>query len=351
MKVTEGKNKHKSLWRESCEQLREDDDLMAKKEAEIEALKKRLAELGLRRSGSDDPDSVSGSSLTVVGRTDRMESPSLSVPATVHRGKAPPIDAFDGESADVRFDDWYPMLQRATAWNGWGERETLLQLAGHLRKRALLEWNLLDEKERSSLNFTVTALRERLDPGSQSTESVGIITYHPDVLTPAEQSAVPVMPSLGGKDPGVENQNQHDGAREEASKNRNDRVGELGQGPSDTARGSNKWEAETKTSGNGAGAEDPGVEMQVHSAEEEKDRSHAPNHRRVLPHIDHTTKTQTCGASVRKNQSDRACQPEEGQTTDQSHARGCPPQAASRVPTLETKEGNLQPDGNFTPTD
>ena len=77
-----------------------------------------------------------------VRRIARTESPSLNVSMTVHRGKAPPIDAFDGESLEVKSDDWYSMLQRAAAWNGWGEQETLLQLAGHLRKRALLEWNL-----------------------------------------------------------------------------------------------------------------------------------------------------------------------------------------------------------------
>ena len=68
-----------------------------------------------------------------------------------------------------KFDDWYPMLQRAATWNGWSEQETLIQLAGHLRKRALLEWNLLEEKEKTSLSSVVVALRERLDPGSRST--------------------------------------------------------------------------------------------------------------------------------------------------------------------------------------
>ena len=128
-------------------------------------------------------------------------------------------------------------------------------------------------------------------------KQLGIIAYHRDILTPEERSAGPVIPCLGGKDPGVENQNQHDGAREEASKDRNDRVGEIEQGPSDTA-GDNKWWAETKTSGSGTEAEDPGIKMQVHSAEEEKGRSRASNHQRVLPHTNHTTKTQTCEASV-----------------------------------------------------
>ena len=130
VKVAEERDKYKSLWRESCEQLREHDELIAKKDAEIGALKSRLAELETRRSTPDDPAPVSGGSLH---RTIRVDSPNP-MPPTGHRGKAPPIDAFDGESLEVKFDDWYPMLQRAATWNGWSEQETLIQLAGHLRK-------------------------------------------------------------------------------------------------------------------------------------------------------------------------------------------------------------------------
>ena len=69
----------------------------------------------------------------------------------------------------MRFDDWFPMLQRTAKWNGWSDKEALLQLAGHLRKRALLEWNLLGEAHKTTLSTAVTTLRERLDPGSRST--------------------------------------------------------------------------------------------------------------------------------------------------------------------------------------
>ena len=68
--------------------------------------------------------------------------------ASTHWGKAAPVDQFDGESAEVRFDDdWFPMLQRAAKWS---DEEALLQLAGHLRKQALLEWNLLGEAQKTS---------------------------------------------------------------------------------------------------------------------------------------------------------------------------------------------------------
>ena len=98
--------------------------MIARKDAEIGALESRLAKLGMRRSTPDDPAPMSGGSLKVLRRTVRVDSPSP-MPPTGHRGKAPPIDAFDGESLEVKFDDWYPMLQRAATWNGWSEQETL----------------------------------------------------------------------------------------------------------------------------------------------------------------------------------------------------------------------------------
>ena len=43
----------------------------------------------------------------------------------------------------------------------------MLQLAGHLRGRALQEWELLTDADRSSLESAVEALRKRLDPGGK----------------------------------------------------------------------------------------------------------------------------------------------------------------------------------------
>ena len=56
-------------------------------------------------------------------------------------GKAPPVDPFTGESSELRIDDRLPNLERASLWNGWTNDELLLQFAGHLCGRALLEWN------------------------------------------------------------------------------------------------------------------------------------------------------------------------------------------------------------------
>ena len=63
------------------------------------------------------------------------------------RGRAPPISLFSGEDAELRLDYWLPSMERAKAWNGWTTEECLLQMAGHLQGRALLEWNLLKDDE------------------------------------------------------------------------------------------------------------------------------------------------------------------------------------------------------------
>ena len=87
------------------------------------------------------------------------------VPANVRRrGKAPPVEPFTGEKQDELLDDWLPTLKRAGVWNAWSNEELLMQLAGHLRGRALQEWNLLTPEEKSGWKNAVTALKSRLEP-------------------------------------------------------------------------------------------------------------------------------------------------------------------------------------------
>lgn len=81
--------------------------------------------------------------------------------------KAPPIDPFTGENPELRLVDWLPSLRRAAQWNRWSKEEELMQLAGHLRGRALQKWNLLGQESLNDFEAAVTALRERLDPGSR----------------------------------------------------------------------------------------------------------------------------------------------------------------------------------------
>ena len=61
-----------------------------------------------------------------------------------------------------------PGLFRAAQWNDWSEHETLIQLAGHLRGRALQEWGLLTAREKKSLEEVTAVMRSRLDPSSRT---------------------------------------------------------------------------------------------------------------------------------------------------------------------------------------
>ena len=45
-------------------------------------------------------------------------------------------------------------------------KESLMELAGHLCKRALFEWNLLNKEEKRDLSAATEALRVCLDPSS-----------------------------------------------------------------------------------------------------------------------------------------------------------------------------------------
>jgi len=56
---------------------------------------------------------------------------------------------------ELRFEDWLPSLERAVEWNCWSEAEKHIQIAGHLRGKALQEWNLLLEEEKSTYQETV----------------------------------------------------------------------------------------------------------------------------------------------------------------------------------------------------
>ena len=86
-----------------------------------------------------------------------------------HRqGKAPPIQFLSAEDPAVLLDDWLPSLERASSWNGWSEKDKLMQLPGYLRGQALQEWRLLHRSEQQSHPRAVSALRARLDPGSKT---------------------------------------------------------------------------------------------------------------------------------------------------------------------------------------
>ena len=78
-----------------------------------------------------------------VGTTDLEKLTGDCYGHNLRREKAPQIDPFTAEDIGITFDDSPPILEQAAIWNEWIPEEPLIQLAGHLRGRALQEWKLL----------------------------------------------------------------------------------------------------------------------------------------------------------------------------------------------------------------
>ena len=171
-KLKAAQDKAKRVWHLNCAQSREQEELLAAKDDRISTLEAELRRLkaasraspysGSRASSPDG--SGSGRSSPVLPET----STASVQPRRVRRGKAPPVDPFTGEDPAIKLDDWLPILRRASLWNGWSPEEQLLQFAGHLRGRALQEWDLLGEGDKATFDAAAKALRERLDPGGKA---------------------------------------------------------------------------------------------------------------------------------------------------------------------------------------
>ena len=146
---------------------------VSEKDNEIEILTRRIAERAAD-TGYPAPRDRTGSRVSSPDSTASDRSPGP-VPVTttgsrgsgVRKRKAPPVDSFHGDSRSIKLDEWLPTLERAATWNAWSEQDKLLQLAGHLRGRALQEWSLLQGSEKQTMDSAVEALRNRLDPGSR----------------------------------------------------------------------------------------------------------------------------------------------------------------------------------------
>ena len=223
LQLEEQRKKNKRMWRLQCAQSREQEDMIAQQQREIERLKGTCdrgeapptvesippgSDSDGTPSRSEVPDlhgpvvtppatscqvpqqAISLPSPPVPGepsailppRVVQPASPATTLatppssgrtvpasathaPASSRKGKAPPFDTFSGEDPEIRLDDWVPSLQRASAWNGWTEEEELIQLAGSLRGRALREWTLLADSDRSSVKSGIETLRNRLESG------------------------------------------------------------------------------------------------------------------------------------------------------------------------------------------
>ena len=176
------KQKSKRFWCEKCEQLLTYEEHLEVKDAEIALLKAQL--IAATASSSSEhaervvlsPHRVEGNVSRPILNAARLDSPLTSRGSieqtvqisTTRRGKAPPIEPFAGEGVDMLFEEWLPSFERAATWNGWGEAEKLIQLAGHLRGKALQEWSLLGIADRTAYTKATAVLKERLDPSRKA---------------------------------------------------------------------------------------------------------------------------------------------------------------------------------------
>ena len=161
------------MWRLSCQQLSEHDELVAEKEAEIQRLKEELSRVrrsrepvspGVHPVSSPSHTSRAHDSTSEAASDEDETGPERATKK--RRGRAPPLESFTGESDDTTLNDWLPGLQRVAEWNHWSEEEILIQLAGYLRGRALQEWNLLSKDDRKSYKIAVKSLKDWLGYGS-----------------------------------------------------------------------------------------------------------------------------------------------------------------------------------------
>ena len=173
------KQRVQDLWQGNCEQNVQMDLILQDKDAEIAELREQLAELKAQTLAPPlsqrNPDCSKYKSPRGATKPDSAVAPMgillkefESQPPPTRRGKAPPVDPFTGENPAIRAEDWFPSLERTANWNGWNSEELLIQLAGHLRGKALMEWNLLEPDDKATYEAAKQALQARLDPGGRS---------------------------------------------------------------------------------------------------------------------------------------------------------------------------------------
>ena len=165
------KEKARDMWHVTYKQISDYDAECVAKDTEIADLHKRIEELEAHGvvavhppPRGDKPADATPRKAAAGGGGDPSKA---DVSSMARKGKAPPVDAYKGDDVELRLDNWLPTLDRAAKWNSWTEEEKLMQLAGHLRGRALQEWNLLQGEDKGSYGAAVSALRSRLDPGNK----------------------------------------------------------------------------------------------------------------------------------------------------------------------------------------
>ena len=151
--------------RTNCQCLAEYDEVIAARDAKIEELKRQLHSLSVR--SEPHPPVTHETDYHEIRLVEELHTRGEPVPRA-HQGKTPPVDPFTGEDPEMHIDEWLPSLEWAHVWNDWTEEELLMQLAGHIRSRALQESELLDVDTKTLYIQAIEALCLRLDPGSRT---------------------------------------------------------------------------------------------------------------------------------------------------------------------------------------
>ena len=161
------------MWRMNCAQVSGFDEAIIAKDKEIEMLKSKVTEsraplgrLPMHSTAVTPHPPVSVRSAHIDETP--VDTHYTHASGLIRRGKAPPVNEFSGEDPDILLEDWLPSIERASEWNGWSEEDRMIQLAGHLKGRALQEWNLLHLDQRTTFTRAIEALCSRLDSVSKT---------------------------------------------------------------------------------------------------------------------------------------------------------------------------------------
>jgi len=79
----------------------------------------------------------------------------------------------------ITFDGWLPLLERAAKWNEWLSKESAMQLAGHLRRRAVQEYRFLLPEEKKIYHIMVKIRPWKLWPPRGGTTMGQFSVYIP----------------------------------------------------------------------------------------------------------------------------------------------------------------------------
>ena len=108
----------KEIWKLSCGQVTEFDEVLAARDAEISQLKSQLiARRGTRATSSSGTSSIPDTVLVPTVIPDTVSVPTVTGSTTTRearRGRAPPINLFSGEDPEIHLDDWLPSLRQAS---------------------------------------------------------------------------------------------------------------------------------------------------------------------------------------------------------------------------------------------